>query len=131
MKVFLDDMRDPKDCLTYMHKRIGKYNLWYLEDWKVVRTPDEFKKVIMANATNIECVSFDHDLAEEHYSFAQGEDEWSEYHTYSDREETGYDCAKWMKEYYLGKGFKLPKIIAHTMNIVGVAKILNLFTRNN
>ena len=37
MKVFLDDVRNPKDCVTYMHQRIGDKNPIYLEEWVIAK----------------------------------------------------------------------------------------------
>jgi len=62
MKIFLDDIRQPKECLSYMYHRIGPLNPIYNEDWFVVKNYDQFLNVICHNADVITHVSFDHDL---------------------------------------------------------------------
>lgn len=64
IKIFLDDIRHPVDCVKYMHTRIGPKNPLYLDEWLIVRTYDDFKDVIIKNAGNISHVSFDHDLSD-------------------------------------------------------------------
>lgn len=67
-KLFLDDIRNPTECSLYMYKRIGKENLSYLdEDWVVVRNYSEFIGAIFDRGLP-NLVSFDHDLAHEHYA---------------------------------------------------------------
>jgi hypothetical protein len=69
MKLFLDDIRNPEDCIHYMHKRIGSFNPIYLaEDWIIARNYDDFVRIITASNHIITHVSFDHDLAIEHYA---------------------------------------------------------------
>lgn len=121
MKLFLDDVRLPEDCAKYMHLRIGKENPIYLEDWKTVRTFGAFITEVNEHGTEITHISFDHDLADEHYN----PDTWNEKHDY--KEETGYDCAKYVKEWFDCRNLQLPVIFIHSMNPVGTMKILNLF----
>ena len=68
-------------------------------------------------------VSFDHDLAHEHYKegFAGSEPKYGEY-----KEETGYESAKWLKEHCEKLGVPLPAFQVHSMNIVGKQNIRNL-----
>lgn len=129
MKVFLDDIRDPRDCLGYMHTRIGPYNDLYSQDWAVVRNYDEFRGIIMHYADKITHVSFDHDLSDEHYNpvmMVADEDYNQLYDTF--KEFTGKECAEWMKEFYNEIGRKLPMIFVHSMNPVGRQNILNVFS---
>ena len=64
--LFLDDIREPRECLSYTNEpRYGT------REWVVVRTHDEFVQTVVnrwANGEFPELVSFDHDLADEHYS---------------------------------------------------------------
>jgi hypothetical protein len=70
-------------------------------------------------------VSFDHDLADTHYS-ACNSGETIDYDSLE--EKTGYDCAKWMVEYCVNQGFiELPVWYTHTMNPVGGKNIQDLF----
>lgn len=66
-RLFLDDIRNPKDCVDHMRSRIGKWNAVYLEQWEIARNYEEFVNLIKSKGIpNI--VSFDHDLAKEHYA---------------------------------------------------------------
>lgn len=129
MKVFLDDIRIPQECINYMHKRIGHLNPIYLEEWVIVRNYIEFIKVISNNVDIITHISFDHDLGEDiaQYEFQNG--------LYSKRQSkkrkkevmSGYDCAKWLKNFYNMKNKSLPIMFVHSMNPVGTQNIINLF----
>lgn len=132
MKLFLDDIRIPIDCVSYMHSRIGFMNPIYLEDWKIVRNYSEFIKVVEDNYKNITHISFDHDLADEHYNPAMYDDDDYRYEKlYSEfKERTGYDCAKWIKEFYIKNNISLPIIIVHSMNPVGTQNIMRVFTKS-
>lgn len=121
MKIFLDDYRIPLDCVPYMHQRIGKLNPIYLEKWEVVKNYNEFVKLIskaVESENEITHVSFDHDLADEHYA----PEDQKHY-----KEKTGCDCAKWLKEFYKNKNMPLPIIFVHSMNPVGTENIIQVF----
>jgi hypothetical protein len=120
MKVFLDDFRIPLDAARYMHMRIGANNPIYLDNWEVVKNYDEFVKVISENIDLITHVSFDHDLADEHYNSETWESPMY-------LEKTGLDCAKWMKEFYEQTKTDLPVIFIHSMNPIGTENIKNVF----
>lgn len=121
MKIFLDDIRFPVDCVSYMHKRIGALNPIYLEEWVIVRNYKEFVKEVSENIDTITHVSFDHDLADIHYNPAT----WTQ--SFSYKEETGYDCAKWMLGFYKHCKKPLPVMFVHSMNPVGTERIIKLF----
>lgn len=120
MKIFLDDIRHPKDCLSYMDKRIGTLNRIYSEKWVIVKNYEQFVNIVSNNIDVITHVSFDHDLADEHYN----PDTW-ESTTYL--EKTGYDAAKWMKQFYKDMNTDLPTMFVHSMNPIGTKNIINLF----
>ena len=135
MKIFLDDIRNPGECLSYMHHRIGSLNPIYLESWLVVRDYNEFIDAIQRYAGDITHVSFDHDLSDMHYTadngmeickhvFHIGE---SGYPECPGSEKTGYECAKWIKGYYKSHNLPLPVVFVHSMNPVGTERIINLF----
>ena len=66
--LFLDDFRKPHDCMSYMPHRIGTSAAIYTQlDWEIVINYDEFVEWIKTNGIP-EIVSFDHDLADEHYT---------------------------------------------------------------
>ncbi len=129
IKVFLDDVRIPRDCLGYMYKRIGVDNLLYQEDWIIVRNYHEFVKLVDENVGNISHVSFDHDLADEHYHYSMNDssDEYNKYLMSECQEKTGTDCAKYLKELYKEDNITLPIMYVHSMNPVGTQNIINLF----
>ena len=124
MKIFLDDYRDPVICTTYMNTRMSNPSI-YREDWVIVRNYDEFVKAIDGNEDLITHVSFDHDLADEHYHPSM--DDETRYNLLEFKEKTGYDCALWLKDYYELKNHKLPIIYVHSMNPVGCIKIKRVF----
>lgn len=138
-KIFLDDYRLPKDCVSYMYKRIGDLNPIYLEEWIVVKNYNEFIEAVAKNYERITHISFDHDLADEHIRDVNGlggreykdisKEELAEYEKIRSGfvEKTGYDCAKWLKEFYEERKLKLPIMFVHSMNPVGTQNIINLF----
>ena len=138
MKVFLDDVRIPIDCIKYMYHRIGNLNPIYdttiVKDWTVVKNYDQFKLIIEAAFdANIKIthISFDHDLADFHYEYSSddydnmSDDEKEK--TFGSMEKDGYDCAKWLKQFYLDNKIELPIMFVHSMNPVGTEKIIKLF----
>ena len=125
MKLFLDDMRCPSECALYMHRRIGKDNPIYLEgEWFIVRNYDQFCKALIAFCPYITHVSFDHDLADEHYAPEEHWDtDWHEHQEF--KEKTGYDCAVFLKEFYDNRNY--PIMYVHSMDPIGTQRIINLF----
>lgn len=129
MKLFLDDVRSPMDCIPYMYKRIGALNPIYLEGWNIVRDYDSFCKAIDKYGDEITHISFDHDLADGHYheSMDKGREAYEE-HLKTVREKTGLDCAKYFKEKFKDKQV-WPQLFVHSMNPVGTENIVNLFKK--
>ena len=127
MKLFLDDFRVPRDCLSYMHARIGPMNPIYNEEgWFVVRSYPAFISAVNMFKGQITHVSFDHDLAEGHYH--EGVINYdSEDFNLDDYNKTGYHAAKYLKEVYEKENLSLPKMFVHSMNPVGTENIINLF----
>jgi hypothetical protein len=113
-KLFLDDIRSPKDAINLVP---SQYNKMYWEnDWFVVRDYKEFVKWISFHGVP-DLISFDHDLADIHY-----EVDFSDWEFSSDQlgvEETGLDCAKWLVDYCLDNGVGLPQYIVHSANPAG------------
>lgn len=128
MKLFLDDIREPEECVRYMHRRIGELFPIYEDSWVVVRTYEDFVSTMSENFEIITHVSFDHDLGEdaikEYYNNAKpnGEIDYNKIN-----EKTGLDCAKWMKDFYIEKEKELPILFIHSMNPVGTQNIINVF----
>lgn len=117
--LYLDDFRNPIDSAYYRGEAIYAH-----EEWEVVRNYDEFVKIIQEKGLP-EIISFDHDLADEHYGMHDHIDEM-EYSAY--QEKTGYDCAKWLINYCIDNNKKLPAtILIHSMNPAGSQNIKSLF----
>jgi hypothetical protein len=89
--LFLDDIRNPAACLNYKTKFMPEdRSIYSLENWIVVKNYEEFTEIVESKFTSGEfpdLVSFDHDLADIHYT----SDTFSESFEYY--EETGADCA--------------------------------------
>jgi hypothetical protein len=124
MKIYLDDVRTPKD-----------------KDWMVVRNYHEFVNLVQKlGLKNIGTISLDHDL---------GDSAMTEYHTnvspnfklnYENiTEKTGYDAAKFLvDEYYTQNPERLemnyfdrkkepldfPIVLTHSANPIGSANIM-------
>lgn len=120
MKIFLDDVRVPKECLSYMYHRIGALNPIYLEEWVTVRNYYQFVSIVQNNLDHITHISFDHDLAD--LLLDEERNEMTE--------KTGYDCAVWLKDYYKNYNRQRPQMFVHSMNPVGTEKIIKLFNPN-
>ena len=115
-RLFLDDIRHNFDALQMLGYVV------YKEPWEIVRNYDEFKAWIQKNGLP-DLISFDHDLADTHYT---PKEYWSDYHKSAEyqaslthTEKTGLDCAKWLVDYCLDNELKLPKYLVHSANPVG------------
>jgi len=128
MKVFLDDIRKPIDCVDYMYYRILNNVPIYLEKWEIVRNYKEFIDLVSKNHESITHISFDHDLGEDVaiQEREKGSTKKMAREVKKDQK-NGYDCAKWMKKFYDDKGIDYPTIYIHSMNPVGFDNIKNCF----
>jgi hypothetical protein len=119
--LFLDDIRTPQ--ITY---DTCLRDIRYLkEEWIVVRNHDEFVATILSKGIP-SLVSFDHDLADEHYAppefWGENYDEFSK----SFREKTGFDCAKYLVKVCQDFEIKwFPEYLVHSANPVGKENILS------
>lgn len=110
--LFLDDQRKPKDVTWVELPPV---------QWHIARNFDEF--VSMVQRLGIPArVSFDHDLADEHYrpSMYNPDGHYGNY--YSDgtfKERTGYHCALWLAEACAQANVPFPEAYVHTMNPIG------------
>jgi hypothetical protein len=107
--LFLDDIRFPAD-VAYDH-RFGPY-----KDVIICRNYDDAVWLVEQRGLP-DFVSFDHDLADEHYGKDTGE-------------KTGYTFAKWLCNYmlerYIDNGLLIPASFdyrVHSMNPVGAENI--------
>ena len=121
--LWLDDERNP--FLNLEGKVPDDIYSWNI-NW--VRNYEEFTMWIeMYGLPN--AISFDHDLAPEHYTpeyfwdnYEESE-KFQEWKSKSYKEKTGADCAKWLIEYCKQEGLHLPTIYTHSANPVGADKI--------
>ena len=113
--LFLDDFRHPYDCVPYMPNR-EIYGGW---KWVIVRSYDEFVDYIEKHGLP-GSISFDHDLADEHYdnSMYSGVDAYNKMYE-EFKEKTGLDCAKWLVDYCMNNDLDLPEYFVHSMNPAG------------
>jgi hypothetical protein len=119
--LFLDDSRQPKDVKWL---ELPPYN------WVVVKTVNEFINTVMSKGIP-ETVSFDHDLAQEHYDeYTVAHDEKMlsrgtiRYHIF--KEKTGYDAAKWLAEECVARNVPIPLYYIHTLNPIGRQNIFSI-----
>lgn len=117
--LFLDDERNPKD--------VNWIDLPLVE-WTVAKSYNDFVRIVSSLGLPRR-VTFDHDLADEHYQ---------EYHwMHSEKnlkkgtfqydkmkEKTGYECAKWLVEYCRERGYAFPEYYVHTLNPIGKENII-------
>lgn len=130
MKIlWLDDLRNP---FIDLEGRVPKEDgtiIWVLNHEQFVQWIEKFGLP--------DIISFDHDLAHEHYT---PEEYWSDYEAskkYQDakiyQEKTGLDCAKWLVNYCIDNNKPLPKFYIHSANPVGADNIrfyLENFVKN-
>lgn len=116
--LFLDDERMPYQVGNYIYP-VEIKPLYRLETWEIVRNYEEFVKIIEERGLP-SLISFDHDLADIHYD----SNIFKETFTY--REKTGYDCAKWLIDYCQLHNLELPKYLVHSMNPIGKENIQKL-----
>jgi hypothetical protein len=120
--LFLDDVRVPSEAYAYT-----KQEIFIKRQWEIVRNYEEFRSFIELNGLP-KFISFDHDLADTHYT---PEHLWTDYEKskeWQDRqvhsEKTGYECAVWLVNYCRKNRVKLPRYYCHSMNPVGKDKII-------
>lgn len=115
--LWLDDIRDPND--DFFKPFVALYNPFLNQEHKIiwVKNFDEFQDYVINHSAWIDAISFDHDLAPEHY------DSYIDSMDYE--EKTGYDCLKWLCNYCYDEFIGLPKCIFHTANPVGKENMIN------
>lgn len=118
--LFLDDQRKPKDVTWVRLPSV---------EWATVKCYDDFVYIITSYGVP-ERVSFDHDLADEHYKecLSSHDDENPENSAFQYgrmKEKTGFHCAKWLVAYCLLKETPFPEYYVHSMNPIGRENIVN------
>lgn len=114
-KCFLDDLRMPTNIFPTTKNR----------EWTIVRNYDEFVRAIKKHGLPF-FISFDHDLADEHYraSMFNADKHYTKY--YNDgtfKEKTGYHAAKWLVDYCMDNNRALPQWNVHSANPCGAENI--------
>ena len=127
--LFLDDVRFPYEVGNYIYP-VEIKALYRLKEWAIVRNYNEFVKYTNENGLPY-CISFDHDLADEHYAPEMNDKENYEKLYEKFTEKTGYDCAKWLIEYLLDNDLKAPYTLCHSLNPAGKENIVKLFENFN
>ena len=112
--LFLDDLRNPQTS-----EFLRNQDFYRNTKWVIVRNYDEFVSYITHNGMP-DLISFDHDLADEHYGMQDNLDEM-DYAMFE--EKTGYHCAKWLIEYCMDNNVSPPDYLVHSMNTVGTLNI--------
>ena len=119
--LFLDDGRQPKDVkwleLPPLH-------------WVVVKDYDQFVKTVTERGVPT-TVSFDHDLADEHYEeYTRAHDPLligkREFKYENCKEKTGYHCAVFLAEFCIRYKVAIPTYYIHTLNPIGKQNILSV-----
>lgn len=125
-KLFLDDYRWPDHCAKYMHHKLGSDNILYTDpNWIIVRNYNQFVDWLIRNGLP-DLVSFDHDLADIHYTEEYQDNRLIAKYSEVTSEKTGYHAAKYLIDYCIEKKQPLPKFFVHSMNPVGTENITKL-----
>ena len=112
--LFLDDIREPNWVTQY--KTDPTYNKL---KWVIVRTHDDFVDYITDNGMP-SLISFDHDLADEHYAVYDRINVGIDVKLPEFKEKTGYESLKWVCDYALDNDIQLSEMKFHTANYVGM-----------
>lgn len=129
--LWLDDYRDPFGKVNEPpHPYLQMYcpDFFNEDDREIiwVKDYDEFVVWITENGLPTK-ISFDHDLADEHYA---PPDRYGDYNVWASeqdfKEKTGMDCAKWLIDYCLDNNKELPIWTVHSANPSGAENIRRL-----
>lgn len=117
--LWLDDIRNPFLNLEGKVPEGCAKIIW-------ARSYDEFTELIELFGLP-DVISFDHDLADEHYTPSQYWDSYEASKAYQESreylEKTGYDCTKWLVDYCADREHTLPRCYVHSANPVGADNI--------
>ena len=123
--LFLDDIRHPYDCLRYTTKFMPQDKSSYAKlSWVIARSGDEFANIITERFSKGEfpsLISFDHDLADDHYDQKMYNGAYPEKFA----EQTGNECAKFLVEFCIEHDLEMPICWVHSMNPIGAQRIQN------
>ena len=144
--LWLDDIRNPfvNDNCEIILNEIKNTYLEYLNQ----KDPDSYIDFEINWVTNYHefiswiekrglpnYISFDHDLADEHYVPSHLWDDYEKSKEFQNKqnykEKTGLDCAKWLVEYCIDYNKELPFFNVHSANPVGADNIKTLLDNFN
>lgn len=120
MKIlWLDDLRNPFLDIEGKLPMLGGTVEWVLNYEQFTQWIEKFGLP--------DVISFDHDLADEHYT---PKEYWQDYQLSKEyqesrdyQEKTGMDCAKWLIDYCIDNESPLPIYFVHSANPVGADNI--------
>ena len=124
--LWLDDIRNP---FIDEEKRVPIGNDKWNINW--VLNYEQFVQWIEIYGLP-DAISFDHDLADEHYTPEYFWDDYEESKKFQEwrgktyQEKTGMDCAKWLVDFCMDNKVELPKFYVHSANPVGADNIRGL-----
>lgn len=140
--LFLDDIHNPYDVANLRKTTVKDRERYRKYDWVIVRSYDEFVNTIKEKGIP-DIVSFDHDLAPEHYEILFNDENWFkgekklildtsdwsdeiilDYDKFNIK--TGYHAAEWLMEHCSNTGNHMPICLVHSQNDVGRKNIINL-----
>lgn len=111
-RMFLDDYRSPQQVPAILKHAPPN-------EWVVVRSMDEAVNCILTNGLPI-FISFDHDLADDHYSYLN-----------KTHEKTGASFARWLIDWIIDHNIDIPKdfdYYVHSMNPHGAENIRSIMS---
>jgi hypothetical protein len=119
--LFLDDCRNVKDV---------KWIELPLVEWTIAKNYDDFTRIISSLGIP-QRVSFDNDLADEHYqeyhrAIHAKSVPFGKFNYDGMKEKTGYECAKWLVHYCQERGIVFPEYYVHTQNTIAKEDIISL-----
>ena len=139
--LFLDDIHNPYDVANLRKTTVKDRERYRNYNWVIVRNYDDFVKTITEKGLP-DIVSFDHDLAQEHYEILFADENWFkkdkliidtadwsdeiviDYDKFTIK--TGYHAAEWLLEFCQNTGKEKPICLVHSQNDVGRKNITNL-----
>jgi len=114
--LFLDDIRNPHG-VKWAVTDIQNQNIKLPDTvYDIVRNYDEFVAYIDKQMPDM--ITFDHDLADEHYNTSLNPDNF--------KEKTGLHCANYLVEKCINEKRRLPIVYVHSMNPIGKRNIISL-----
>jgi hypothetical protein len=122
--LFLDDIRNPKDAFCYDdNKTLSDLSSIPNGAWEVVRSFDEFKRMIDTKGLPL-VVSFDCDLTDEHVNYFLKNCDVGIYEWENFTVKCGIHCAKYLKS---AMGENRVEVFTHSANHIGRKIIREIF----